>query len=49
MKWALQLERGFDCGVGGVSEGSGDVVLAPADALVLDRVFEAAFVLIEAG
>ena len=26
------LERGFDCGVRGVSEGSGDVVLLPADA-----------------
>jgi len=28
----------------GVREGSGDVVLVPADALVLDRVFEAALV-----
>ena len=28
----------------GVREGSGDAVLVPADALVLDRVFEAALV-----
>ena len=26
------LERGFDCGVGGVREGSGDAVRVPADA-----------------
>ena len=32
MKWVLQLERGFSGGVGGVSEGSGDVVGVPADA-----------------
>jgi hypothetical protein len=43
------LERGFDCGVGGVSEGSGDVVLVPADALVFDRVFEGVLGVIEAG
>ena len=49
MKWVLQLERGFGCGVGGVSEGSGDVILVPADALVYDRVFEAVFVMIEPG
>jgi hypothetical protein len=35
------LDCGLDCGVGGVSEGSGDVVLVPADVLVLDRGFEA--------
>ena len=40
---------GCDCGVGGVSEGSGDLMLVPADALVLDRVVEAAFVVVEAG
>ena len=28
------LDCGFDCGVGGVSEGSGDAVLVPADAFV---------------
>jgi len=39
----------FARGVGGVREGSGDVVLVPADALVYDRVFEAALVLVEAG
>jgi len=43
------LERGFDCGVVGVREGSGDVVLVPTDAFVYDSVFEAAFVLVEAG
>jgi hypothetical protein len=31
----------------GVREGSGDVVLVPADTLVFDRVFEAVFVVIE--
>jgi hypothetical protein len=35
------LDCGCDCGVVGVREGSGDVVLVPADALVYDRVFEA--------
>ena len=44
---SVRLERGFDCGVGGVSEGSGDVVLVPADALVCDRVFETAFVVVQ--
>ena len=38
------LECRFDCGVGGVSDGGGDAVLVPADALVYDRVFEAVFV-----
>ena len=42
------LDCGFGCGVGGVSEGSGDAVLVPADALVVDRVFEAAFIVVEA-
>ena len=42
------LDRGLDCGVGGVREGSGDVVLVPADALVYDRVFDAVLVVIEA-
>ena len=31
------LDCGFDCGVGRVREGGGNVVLVPADALVLDR------------
>ena len=44
-----RLVRGFDCGVGGVSERSGDVVLVPADALVYDCVLEAALIVIEAG
>jgi len=43
------LKRGFDCGVGRVPEGSGDVVFVPADAFVVDRVFEAALIVIEAG
>ena len=43
------LERGFDCGVGGVSEGSGDVVLVPADALIYDRVLEAVLIVVEAS
>ena len=43
------LKRGFSGGLGGVSERSGDMVFVPADALVYDRVFEAAFVLVETG
>jgi hypothetical protein len=35
--------------IGGLSEGNGDTVLVPADALVYDRVFEAALIVIEAG
>jgi len=33
------LEGGCDCGVGGVREGSGDVVLVSADAFVYNRAF----------
>ena len=43
------LDCGFDCGVGGVGDGSGNAVLVPADALVYDRVFEAVFVVVEAA
>ena len=43
------LERGFDYGVGGVSEGSGDVVLVPADAFVYARVLEGVLIVVEAG
>ena len=43
-----ELGRGLARGLG-VSERSGDVVLVPADALVVDRVFETSLVLIEAG
>ena len=48
---AEAISRASDCGFGcgGVCEGSGDVVFVPADALVVDRVFEAAFIVVEAG
>ena len=49
MKWVLQLERGFDCGIGEAREGSGGAVFLPADALVYDRVFETVFVVVEAS
>ena len=40
---------GFGCGVGGVCEGSGDVVFVPADALVYDRFLEVVLIVVEAG
>ena len=43
------LDCGCDCGVWGVREGSGDVVLVPADALVFDCVFEAVLIVVKAG
>jgi hypothetical protein len=41
-------KRGFGGNVG-VSDGGWDAVLLPADAFVVDRIFEAVFVVIEAG
>ena len=41
------LKRGFGCGVE-VSDGGGDVVLVPADALVYDCVLEGVLIVVEA-